>query len=102
MKAGLAFWRWSRRWSAAGSCWRRVLLAFAVWRRAVVVPALVVYLVHAVLHVVIHTRFAGHLPAAQSAMLLTVLGMLVVVAVVLLVLAVRTVGGRSPLPHRPG
>jgi hypothetical protein len=61
-----------------------VLLGFALWRRAVVVPALVVYLVHAVLHFVVHLRFAGHLPAGQSTPLLIALGALVVVPVVLL------------------
>lgn len=67
-----------------------------------VVPALVVYLAHAAPHVVIHTRFASHLPPARSAMLLTALGGLVVVAMVLLVLAARTAGGRSLPARRPG
>ncbi|HEV7652913.1 MAG TPA: hypothetical protein VGP26_32555 [Actinophytocola sp.] len=66
-----------------------VLLVFALRRPALVVPALWVYLVHAVLHLAIHVRFAGHLPAGQSAVLLTALGALVVVPVVLLLLARR-------------
>lgn len=66
-----------------------VLLVFALRRPALVVPALWVYLVHATLHFVIHVRFAGHLPAGQSAVLLIALGALVVVPVVLLFLARR-------------
>jgi hypothetical protein len=65
------------------------LLCFALRRPALVVPALWVYLVHAALHVVIHIRFAGHLPAAQSAPLIGALGALVVIPVVLLIAARR-------------
>lgn len=56
-----------------------MLLCFALRRRALVVPALWVYLVHAALHLVIHVRFAGHLPAPQSALLIGALAVLVVV-----------------------
>ena len=71
-----------------------VLLCFALRRRALVVPALWVYLVHAALHLVIHLRFAGHLPAAQSAPLIGALAVLVVLPVALLVVA-RQAGRRG-------
>ena len=66
-----------------------VLLVLALRRPALVVPALWVYLVHAALHVVIHVRFAGHLPAGRSALLIGGLSALVVVAAALLLLARR-------------
>jgi hypothetical protein len=78
-----------------------VLLVFALRRPALMVPALWVYLVHAALHVTIHLRFAGHLPVAQSAVLLSALGALVVLPVVLLAVSRRSPGGR-PTPRRPG
>lgn len=62
-----------------------VLLVFALRRPALAVPALWVYLVHAVGHLAIHVRFAGHLPAGQSALLLGALAVLVVVPAGLLV-----------------
>jgi len=71
-----------------------VLLCFALRRPALVVPALWVYLVHAALHLVIHLRFAGHLPAAQSAPLIGALAVLVVLPVALLV-AARQAGRRG-------
>jgi len=62
-----------------------VLLVFALRRPALAVPALWVYLVHAAVHLVIHIRFAGHLPAAQSALLIGALAVLVVLPAALLV-----------------
>lgn len=79
-----------------------VLLAFAVRRPPLVVPALATYLVHATIHLVIHTRYVGHLPAGQSALLLTALGTLVVAPVVLLLRARRAAGARSRPTRRPG
>ena len=69
-----------------------VLLCFALRRRALVVPAVWVYLVHAALHLVIHLRFAGQLPAAQSAPLIGALAVLVVLPAGLLI---------APVARRP-
>jgi hypothetical protein len=76
-----------------------VLLVFALRRPAVVVPALWVYLVHAVLHLAIHLRQARHLPAAQSVPVLVALAALAAVPVVLLLLARRK---RPASPAKPG
>ncbi|MCT2587668.1 hypothetical protein [Actinophytocola gossypii] len=62
-----------------------VLLTIAVFRRAVVVPALWVYLVHSTLHLAIHIGFAGQLPAGQSAALVAALGVPVLLPALLLV-----------------
>lgn len=78
-----------------------VLLVLALRRPTLVVPALWVYLVHAALHVAIHVRFMGHLPAGQSALLAGALSALVVVAAALLLLARRDGQARPPVRGAP-
>ncbi|MEC3976847.1 hypothetical protein [Amycolatopsis sp. H20-H5] len=78
-----------------------VLLGVAAVRmdRVLVRTALVVYLVFAGAHVLIHTRYLGHLPPAQSAVLVTLLSLAAAVPIGLLVLTVRrstTSAGTAP------
>ncbi|WP_158882523.1 hypothetical protein [Amycolatopsis anabasis] len=68
--------------------------ATIVTERRLVVPALLAYLVFSAAHVVIHTRYLGHLPPGQSAALLSLLSLGAVIPLVLLYASRRLAANR--------